>query len=110
MTLQIKNALAIIFAALVALFSGWLVTAYFEKTNTWIPILGTVLSLAGQIYISIWVRSKEEVELDLYREARLAKTKQKISEAEALSAKIQAEIRAGNLQSAVECMKIRDLL
>ena len=55
-----------------------------------------------QITIAMFVRSKEEEELDLVREMRLAKNRQRLLEAE--------EIKQGRLETAVECMKVRDLL
>jgi len=63
-----------------------------------------------QITIAMFVRSKEEEELDLVREMRLAKNRQRLLEAEQLSGRIQLEIKQGRLETAVECMKVRDLL
>jgi len=63
-----------------------------------------------QITIAMFVRSKEEEELDLVREMRLAKNRQRLLEAEQLSGRIQLEIKQVRLETAVECRKVRDLL
>jgi uncharacterized membrane protein YcjF (UPF0283 family) len=110
MNLQVKNALTIVFSAAIGLSSGWLVRAAYEKTSIWKPLLALLLAVGVQIFVSLFVRSKEEEELELIREMRLSKNRQRVLEAEQLSARIQLEIKEGRLESAVECMKIRDLL
>jgi len=110
MTLQIKNALTIVFSAVIGLSSGWLVRAAYEKTGIWKPFLALLLGLGAQVFVSLFIHSKEEEELELIRQMRLAKNKQRILEAEELSNRIMLEIKEGRLESAVECMKIRDLL
>lgn len=110
MNLQVKNALTIIFSVAIGLSTGWLVRAAYEKASIWKPLLALLLALGVQIFVTLFVRSKEEEELELIREMRLSKNRQRILEAEQLSARIQLEIKEGRLESAVECMRIRDLL
>lgn len=110
MSSQLKNVLMVIVSALMALCSGWLVRAAYERGNFILPLVLLILFVCGQVYLGAFVRSSEERELQLRRELELGKIRQKLIESEKLSERIQVEIRSGNLSTARECMDIRDLL
>jgi DMSO reductase anchor subunit len=112
-TLQLKNILMLLLTFFVGLFSGWVISAIYANAKVlWIVMLAILLiaCVAGQVLLTIFVKSKEEEEFELLNELRVSKTRQRIAEAEAMSKKIEEEIKAGNLQSAQEWNKIRDNL
>jgi hypothetical protein len=108
MTLQLKNVLTIILSAVVGLLSAWLGRAIAKQADLLVPMGSLVLGVLAQVSLVILVHSKEEEELDLAREMRLAKNRQKLAEAEQASIRILAELKEGKKETVEEVMNIRD--
>ncbi len=109
MTLQLKTLLTIVLSAIIALFCGALVRAIYEKLRILPLVAGLAIAVLAQIMIALR-KSRDEEELDLLREMRLTENRQRIREAEALSTKIEEEIRNGNYESVVEITSLKERL
>ncbi len=107
MTLQLKTILTIVISAIIALSCGALVRAFYEKTRLLPPAAIVVIAVTAQVSLAL-KKTKEEEELELMREMRLSENRQRIREAEALSAKMEEEIRNGNYESVVEITNLKE--
>ena len=77
LSLQLKNTLALIFSAILGLFSAVAANRWDTKTSAWIfPAITAVGLLLLQIWLLVFIESKEEKELGLQLEGRLMFQKQ----------------------------------
>lgn len=100
-SLQIKNGASLVLAAGASTFWGVFAKRFFDtpaKPAGAFAAVGALL-LACQFAL-IFVESKEEEELSLFREERMTALRHFIQESEKLSDQIQKEIKSGNLESA----------
>jgi hypothetical protein len=110
MTLQVKSVLTVILTAIVGLVSAWVSRAITRNGSVLIPAVFLTAAVLCQIALVIFVHSKEEEELDLAREMRMARGRQALAESEQMSTRIQREVKNGKIETAVEIINIRDQL
>lgn len=106
LSLQLKNALVLIFSASTSIFAGASVRDFYEGSPFWRPAVIASLFVLCQLVL-ILVPSKEEEELALFREARMNKTRQRQREEEEVSNRIVEQIRSGNFESVERWQVIR---
>ncbi len=100
LSLQVKNVASLLLATGASIAWGVAAKRFFDSPGKpWIAfgIAGAVL-LGCQLSL-IFVESKEEEELSLFRRERMAGVEQTINESRKLSERIQLEIEGGNLES-----------
>jgi hypothetical protein len=97
-TLQVKNVASLVLAAGASAAFGFASRRFDNPAKPRLPAatLG-VLLLSAQLAL-IFVESREEEELSLFRRHRMAGLRQQIEEEEAISEQIQAHTKAGNIE------------
>jgi hypothetical protein len=105
-SLQIKNVASVLLAAAASASSGITVKMYLDHKSWAVPAVCLAGALSCQLGL-IFVESKEEEELSLIRQQRMAALRAGIAENEALTNRIRREIESGDPEVAAKWIKFR---
>ena len=109
LSLQLKNVATLVLSLGTSIAFGVAAKRLFDTPQKpWrlFAFIGFAFLIA-QIALLLFVESKEEEELSLFREERMAAIQRSIDESNHLSARIQQEMQSGNAESAEKWVVFR---
>ena len=109
LSLQVRNIASLFLALGTSVASGVAAKRFFDAPRRpwgWLAV-GAALFFLCQIGLLLFVESKEEEELSLFRTERLDQMRHTIEEREKITQRIQREIESGDVESAAKWHKFR---